>query len=99
MSTRAKEIRNVHAHGRRETGDARRETGLHEPVFEDPATQVIVDFAYDKLQQTLQRFQSARRIPVARIGLPEDIWLAVKFVIECEHFTGRTIDVDGGLAM
>jgi len=38
-------------------------------------------------------------IPVGRIGLPEDIWVAVKFVIECEYFNGRTIDVDGGLGM
>jgi 3-oxoacyl-[acyl-carrier protein] reductase len=37
-------------------------------------------------------------IPVGRVGVPEDIWLAVKFVIECEYFNGRTIDVDGGLA-
>jgi 3-oxoacyl-[acyl-carrier protein] reductase len=39
------------------------------------------------------------RIPVGRIGVPEDIWLAVRFVIECEYFNGRTIDVDGGLSM
>jgi len=39
------------------------------------------------------------RIPAGRIGLPEDIWLAVKFVLECEYFTSRTIDVDGGLSM
>lgn len=38
-------------------------------------------------------------IPVGRIGLPEDIWLAVKFIIECDYFNGRTIDVDGGLSM
>jgi 3-oxoacyl-[acyl-carrier protein] reductase len=38
-------------------------------------------------------------IPVGRSGEPEDIWLAVKFVIECEYFTGRTIDVDGGLGV
>ncbi|MFO0756909.1 MAG: SDR family oxidoreductase [Byssovorax sp.] len=37
-------------------------------------------------------------IPVGRIGVPEDIWLAVRFVIECDYFNGRTIDVDGGLA-
>jgi len=37
-------------------------------------------------------------IPVGRIGEPEDIWVAVKFVLECEYFNGRTIDVDGGLA-
>jgi 3-oxoacyl-[acyl-carrier protein] reductase len=38
-------------------------------------------------------------IPVGRIGLPEDIWLGVKFVLECDYFNGRTIDVDGGLSM
>ena len=38
-------------------------------------------------------------IPVGRTGEPEDIWLAVKFVIECEYFSGRCIDVDGGLSM
>ncbi len=38
-------------------------------------------------------------IPVGRIGEPEDIWRAVKFVIECDYFNGRTIDVDGGLTM
>lgn len=37
-------------------------------------------------------------IPVGRIGVPEDIWLAVRFVIECDYFNGRTIDVDGGLS-
>lgn len=35
-------------------------------------------------------------IPVGRIGVPEEIWLAVKFIIECDFFTGRVIDVDGG---
>jgi 3-oxoacyl-[acyl-carrier protein] reductase len=35
-------------------------------------------------------------IPVGRIGSPQEIWLAVKFVIECEFFTGRVIEVDGG---
>ena len=29
----------------------------------------------------------------------EDIWLAVKFVIECDFFTGHTIDVDGGVTL
>ncbi len=38
-------------------------------------------------------------IPVGRIGTPEDLWLAVKFVLECDYFNGRTIDVDGGLVM
>jgi 3-oxoacyl-[acyl-carrier protein] reductase len=37
-------------------------------------------------------------IPVGRIGLPEDIWTAVKFALECDYFNARTIDVDGGLS-
>lgn len=38
------------------------------------------------------------QIPVARIGVPEDIWVAVRFAIECDYFNARTIDVDGGLS-
>ena len=38
-------------------------------------------------------------VPVGRIGLPEDIWLAVQFALECDYFNGRCIDVDGGLVM
>lgn len=46
-------------------------------------------------QKALDAF--IEKIPVGRIGKPEDIWLAVKFIIECDYFTGRTIDVDGGM--
>jgi 3-oxoacyl-[acyl-carrier protein] reductase len=38
------------------------------------------------------------RIPVGRIGLPEDLWVAVRFAIECDYFSARTVDVDGGLS-
>jgi 3-oxoacyl-[acyl-carrier protein] reductase len=38
-------------------------------------------------------------IPVGRIGEPEDIWLAIRFILECDYFDGRTLDVDGGLSM
>jgi len=38
-------------------------------------------------------------VPCGRIGEPEDIWRAVQFVIECDYFDGRTMDVDGGLSM
>lgn len=38
-------------------------------------------------------------IPVGRIGEPEDIWIAVRFCIECDYFNARTVDVDGGLVM
>jgi 3-oxoacyl-[acyl-carrier protein] reductase len=59
-------------------------------MIETPMTQGMNQKARDAL---------VANIPVGRIGLPEDIWLAVKFVLECDYFNGRTIDVDGGLAM
>jgi 3-oxoacyl-[acyl-carrier protein] reductase len=59
-------------------------------MIETPMTQGMNQKARDGL---------VAMIPVGRIGLPEDIWLGVKFVIECEYFNGRTIDVDGGLSM
>jgi 3-oxoacyl-[acyl-carrier protein] reductase len=40
-----------------------------------------------------------RNIPSGRVGVPEDIWLAVRFVLECDYFNARTIDVDGGLGL
>jgi 3-oxoacyl-[acyl-carrier protein] reductase len=36
-------------------------------------------------------------VPVGRIGEPEDLWLAVRFAIECDYFNARVVDVDGGL--
>jgi 3-oxoacyl-[acyl-carrier protein] reductase len=36
-------------------------------------------------------------IPLGRIARPEEVWLALKFVIECDYFTGRIVEVDGGL--
>ena len=59
-------------------------------MVETPMTQGMNQKARDAL---------VAAIPVGRIGLPEDLWLAVKFVLECDYFNGRTIDVDGGLSM
>lgn len=39
------------------------------------------------------------RIPSGRIGRPEEIWLALRFIIECEYFNGSILEVDGGLGM
>jgi 3-oxoacyl-[acyl-carrier protein] reductase len=58
-------------------------------MIETPMTQGMNQKARDTL---------VANIPVGRIGLPEDIWVAVKFIFECDYFNGRTIDVDGGLA-
>jgi len=59
-------------------------------MIETPMTQGMNQKARDAL---------VAAIPVGRIGVPEDIWVAVKFVLECDYFNGRTIDVDGGLVM
>lgn len=59
-------------------------------MIETPMTQGMNQKARDALVSA---------IPVGRIGVPEDIWVAVKFVLECDYFNGRTIDVDGGLSM
>lgn len=59
-------------------------------MIETPMTQGMNQKARDAL---------VANVPVGRVGTPEDIWLAVKFVLECDYFNGRTIDVDGGLAM
>ena len=59
-------------------------------MIETPMTQGMNQKARDAL---------VAMIPVGRIGSTEDIWVAVKFVLECDYFNGRTIDVDGGLSM
>lgn len=59
-------------------------------MIETPMTQGMNQKARDALVAS---------IPVGRIGVPEDIWLAVRFILECDYLNGRTIDVDGGLSM
>jgi 3-oxoacyl-[acyl-carrier protein] reductase len=67
-----------------------RACGVAPGMIETPMTQGMNQKARDML---------VGMIPVARIGVPEDIWLAVRFCLECDYFNGRTIDVDGGLSM
>lgn len=59
-------------------------------MIETPMTQGMNQKARDAL---------VAAVPVGRIGVPHDIWQAVKFVLECDYFNGRTIDVDGGMSM
>ncbi|MEN0064779.1 MAG: SDR family oxidoreductase [Myxococcota bacterium] len=40
-----------------------------------------------------------KAVPLRRAGQPEEIYQAVRFIIECDYFTGRCIDIDGGLSM
>lgn len=59
-------------------------------MIETPMTQGMNDKAREAL---------VSMVPVGRVGQPKDIWQAVQFIIECDYFTGRTVDVDGGLSM
>lgn len=47
-----------------------------------------------KAREALLKF-----IPVGRAGLPEDVYLALKFIVECDFFNGRVVDVDGGMSV
>lgn len=38
-----------------------------------------------------------KKVPLRRPGAPAEIFQAVRFIIECDYFTGRCIDVDGGI--
>lgn len=40
-----------------------------------------------------------KAVPLGRPGLAEEIFLGIKFIIECDFFTGRCIDIDGGMRM
>jgi len=40
-----------------------------------------------------------KAVPLRRVADPEEIFLAVKFIVECDYFTGRCIDVDGGMVI
>ena len=53
-------------------------------------TDMVLDVAPEEREKLLHS------IPLGRPGNARDIWLAVKFAIECDFFTGRTVSVDGG---
>jgi 3-oxoacyl-[acyl-carrier protein] reductase len=57
-------------------------------MIETPMTQGMNQKARDAL---------VAAVPVGRIGEPNDIWLGVKFILECDYFNGRVLDIDGGL--
>ena len=48
-------------------------------------------------QKALEMIRAS--VPLGRMGKPEDIWRAVKFVFDCDYFTGETIDVHGGASL
>ncbi len=38
-------------------------------------------------------------VPLGRLAEPDEVWQAVRFILSCDYFTGRCIDVDGGLTL
>jgi len=48
-------------------------------------------------EEALARLRAG--IPLGRLGRPEEIWRAVRFILEDDFFTGRTVEIDGGAAM
>jgi 3-oxoacyl-[acyl-carrier protein] reductase len=66
-------------------------TGAVAPGFVD--TPILEGMPPEVLQQML------KPVPLRRVAQPQEIFLAVKFIIECDYFTGRCIDVDGGLSI
>ena len=37
------------------------------------------------------------QVPLRRLGQPKEVYAGLKFIIECDYFTGRCLDIDGGL--
>jgi 3-oxoacyl-[acyl-carrier protein] reductase len=40
-----------------------------------------------------------KAVPLRRAAEPEEIYMAVKFIFNCDFFTGRCIDIDGGMSV
>lgn len=38
-------------------------------------------------------------VALRRLGEPEELFAGVRFIIECDYFTGRCLDIDGGTFM
>lgn len=38
-------------------------------------------------------------VPLRRAARPEEIYQGVRFIFECDYFTGRCIDIDGGVSL
>ena len=38
-------------------------------------------------------------VPMRRLGQPNEIYAGLRFIVECDYFTGRCLDIDGGLRL
>ena len=53
-------------------------------------TPILEGMATGKLDEYVSR------VPLGRIGEPKEIFAGIRFIVECDYFTGRCIDIDGG---
>jgi len=47
--------------------------------------------------EVLEKMLSA--VPLRRAGTPGEMYRTLQYIIECDYFTGKCIDVDGGLVL
>jgi 3-oxoacyl-[acyl-carrier protein] reductase len=66
-------------------------TGAIAPGFVD--TPILQGMRPEVLEAML------KGVPLRRAAATEEIYMAVKFIVECDYFTGRCIDVDGGMSV
>lgn len=59
-------------------------------VIETPILDNVAEAAREALRAS---------IPVGRFGDPHEVWLTLRYVLECGFFNGRVIEVDGGAHM
>jgi 3-oxoacyl-[acyl-carrier protein] reductase len=64
--------------------------GVAPGVIDTPILAGISDAALAELRAA---------IPLGRLGTPAEVWEAVRFILCCDFFTGRTVEVDGGATM
>jgi len=65
--------------------------GAIAPGFVD--TPILQGMRPDALKKML------RAVPLRRAGTTEEIFLGLKFILECDYFSGRCLDIDGGLTL
>lgn len=56
-------------------------------------TPILEGMRADALEKML------KGVPLRRLAEPQEIFMGVKFIIECDYFTGRCLDIDGGLSL
>jgi 3-oxoacyl-[acyl-carrier protein] reductase len=56
-------------------------------------TPILTGTAPEKLAHWIDR------VPLRRLGEPSEVFTGVRFIVECGFFTGKCLDIDGGLSV